>query len=531
MKLKLRYLTSIRLFFSTDKIGEKNFRIIINVRYPEEDNDIAYTLSKEFSVYVTEKTSSSSIILTNIYFKLRLNGETYYAILAYNASVNYTESTSSYYDAVNEKYSIQNWLIFKYDSNNVSPLSPVMNDTLYEKLALAAEAAMLRSTVWTSENLEDMYEYFSDVENLAKEAEGILWVIKLLGLTANTIIMGGLAADVPITFGGMTLLTAEQALTLYKALSFYEIFDDALNKASNLDKVPYWLGVDSLTLGKIDLGNANEFLVGIEPGSTVDVAEALKFVDKYILGRAKGFAGIFILGTYMDDKWKGFKEGILELVGVSGAYEFYEALKDKLGLQVFLEYSKYMLDAINRYNIWKEAVMNHSIDFRNAYLNSIENSIRVNVMEPKGQHTILAEVIDDKGRKAGADPSGVKCEIPGSYVLKYNEGISIIIPLNATIEKINIYSVNSTELVEKYNITVSTYLHNELKGNYEKSGKIKANTNKVYNININKDLKPIIYEETVYSIFYSQQSLLVMLVVGLIIISLIITIFYIRKKI
>ncbi len=528
-----------------DSEGIRKFGVKMNVYYPEEGYKRAYEEEFDVAVRVSTDAGTASVIpLWSFTIFLTYNGKEYVSVYAYNATRTPPPETGDFEDMIVWFSSQRNWLIFKVDGEDVKP---VMNDDLHKKLAFASEIAYLRATRWDSKYLASRSILFDKVSNLARYAESCNFIAKLAGKLAG--IIGLKAAGVwassvlsGVEFGSKisdASLTIARTVEILRKLDLHGKILSALNAGAKGEEILVWTAIFMLDGGKASLDEANELLKGISISSrimNVDVDEALRFYRLVQLGESLGLGGIYFLSTHYSKEdtinimsfelsVKPFKDALLAAVPLAGdAYEFYEKLREGLGIPSAFKFGRYISTVWSEYDIRQKALEEASLKFRDKYISESMNSITITLYEPKTQRKLHLSVYDDKGRLVGFNKTSnvVEVKIPCCYYLDFGNIIKITLPRETKIDKIIVDATEAETSVENYTLTVKAYRNGNMVGSTSKTDQIKKESLREYSLQITEDSNLILEE-------VQAPNYLYYFVVGMIALAAMITAIALRR--
>jgi len=525
-----------------DSEGVRNFEVKINVYYPEENYKMAYEKKFDIAVRISNDVGTASVIPDwSFRVALTYDGKQYVAVYAYNATDTPPPQTGDFKDIIEWSSTQRNWLVFEVDGANAKP---VMNDELYKTLAFASEIAYLRATMWNSEYLASRSKWFDELSNLAKQAESCDFIAKLAGKLAGIIGLNAANAWASSVLSGVESGSkiSDSALTIARAVKILEKLDlhgkvlSALNTGAEGEEILVWTAIFMMDGGKVNLDEANKLLEEISASSTimnVDVDEALRFYNLVQAGESQGLGGMRFLSTHYSKDTidvmgfkvniRAFKDAFLEAIPLGDAYEFYEKLKEGLGVPDAFKFGQYISTVWDEYEIRKNALQSSSLKFRDKYISESMNSIAITLSETKTQQKLHLSVYDNEGRLAGFNKTSgiIEVNIPGCYYLDFVNVIKITLPRETKIDKILVDATEAELPVENYNLTVEVIKGGNPIGSTSKSGQIEKGALKEYSLQFTEDSKPIIEEVHAPNyLYYFAISIATLVAITVIVIAL-----------
>ena len=479
-----------------------NFTVRLSTFYPEEGMRVAPVYEefesriREFQVSVGIKAgnqSKSQLYPTGIFFTITLDGKTYYAMLMYNASAESPPPSGSIENYLRYRYSCLNWLVFEAGEKG---LELVMDDELYQKLALIAEVAYSRWGIWNPHNIEAISSTYKELYSCATKAETVLilekTVIKLIMLFKGSALESSIVEMMSdaVEVAGV-YLKAKEILKYAQETEFAEILLEALKKTGgDVEQAVVWASIISLERAFTALEEANELLKDVKLGGYVEGEEVLDFLEKFVYGRSLGSVALKILGVRYSKWWLGFEEGIKAIAPVSTVIEVYKILQGLLGNESFKEFREYLgliVSEMKYYGVWADVVKRKSLDFRNAFIQAdLSDSVVVRLRE-RGRKLYLY-VYDVEGRSVRFDVRTglVEVDIPGAQYFDFGSEILVVLPADVNISRVVIDACMAEEPRENYTLEVKLFRDGEAVREKSISGSIQRGINISYKVSVSE---------------------------------------------
>jgi len=475
----------------TSKSGVRKFTVVVKAYAPELGfKELPIRLpkaktSESFIVEVGEYGSNnppSGLYVTPYSFRITYGGKEYIAVRFEDVSVG-----GYWWQDPDSLFKRFNWVIF--DSN----YEVVMNDTLYKNLTLIAEVAyLIWSGPWSKESLQNTIKLYEDTAKWFEVAETVRVIGKKVAEFGHELLVTALADGL-----APKILAAENEIFTQGLMYTYIFklkFHIALSECALLDfdYAAACLAARSLRLSAEELKEAINILPSAE--GMIDGESTLRFYEKVkiALGRGEG-AYRFVVTMVSNQKWyKVFWDlyGTM-LLGkakptVEEIAEFFTKTYEKILSEnpITILFSR-----MYYYDEWEKYLKEHSLDFREAYLQDLSSSTKVVLREAKGQHKLHLRVYDDQGRVTGyiSNLGVVKVEIPGSHYVDLGEGVVVVVPLNTSITKIDVDASRAIEPIEHYNLTISRIQGGIVLSNYTYSGSVKRGSISKFSVEVGEE--------------------------------------------
>ena len=522
-----------------------SFTVKLSTFYPEEGMKVAPIYEgfeariRKFQVLVSVKTANqpkSQLYPTGIFYTIIFDGKTYYAMLMYNASAEPPQMGSSIEDYLHQRYLYLNWLVFEVGDEG---LELVMDDKLYQDLALIAEIAYSRWGIWNPHNIDAISSMYKELYSHAIEAEAVLIfqkaAIRLIMLFKGRALESSIIEKIgSVAKVAGVYLKAEEILEYAKKIKFAETLLKALKETGGaVEYAVVWASIINLERASTALEEANKLLRDVKPGKYIDGKEALEFLEKFAYGRGLGTAAVRILGARYSKWWLSFIEGIKEIVPLSSAIEIYEKLKDLLGTKSFKEYLSLIVNEMKYYNIWADTLKRKSLGFRDAFNQTdLSNNIVVKLKERRGEHKLYLHIYDVEGRHIGFNEQTglVEVEIPSSQYFDFGSEILIILPADVNISRVVVDASKAKKTKESYTLEVMLLRNGEAIGEKSVDAWIQRDTYVGYRVTVGEAEVSIKREYVEAAKLTPAIPIEYIAIITILVIALIITVSIKRKR-
>jgi len=476
----------------TSKSGVKKFTVMVRAYAPEIGyRELPIRLpkaktSESFIIEIGDYSSNnppSGLCVTPYRFRIAYGGKEYIAVRFENL-----REEGYWWRDPDSLFKRFNWIVFGPN------YEVVMDDELHKELALMAEAAYMRLGSWHETSLQNTIRLYEETAKWFEAAETILAIGKKLAEVGHTLLVtaatDGLAPKIlaaeETTFEPSLMTSYVLKLKIHEIISEYAGLDP--------DHALACFATDSLRLSAKELKDANAILPPAEKiisDSKVDGESALKFYEKVkvALGRGEG-AYDFVRTRLSDQKpYKVFWDlyGTMLLGKAKATVEEIAEFFTKTYKDIVRENPITILFSKMYYYDMKEKYLKeHSLDFRNAFLRDVSNSMKVTLTEVKGQHKLHLRIYDAQGRVVGyvRDLDAVKVEIPGSHYVDLGDGVLVVMPINASIVRIEVDASKAVEPVGSYNLTISRVRNGTAVSSCAYSGSIERGSASEFNVEV-----------------------------------------------